>query len=188
VQGVVENLFRSKNSPEYQLISGAPLYRQYLHPRNTKPDDKIVKADTLVLHKETTILIDYTISGITQENVQQAKSQTGVLASGGESTKIQQVQSRYEIPSNVQFIPFALEVTGAFGQHARKFLKSFVSSIPCPSDQGGTDSSELASYHSQLLRRYQELITAAVHGRNASLLHNYLCKASAARNALSAET
>jgi hypothetical protein len=139
-------------------------------------------------------IIDVNVSSITQANFTGAIKTTGALAKAGEMRKVTEVKTRYHVDDSAFLIPFVLEMTGTFGHEADKFLRQVVKSATCHSNAGDVDDGivevvgplpdkksdeSVASrntYHSRLLWRLKERISAAVHRKNASILSTYVRK------------
>jgi hypothetical protein len=200
VQGELTSSLRSSHFPDYTVFPGAPEYIDYFLPRDhATTSSRIKKADILVAVKDRNYLLDVNVSGVTTTlSLDEAMTSCGALAKHGETRKRNEVVANYVVPdpdlnrAAPVFVPFVVDVMGSFGECARGFLKAAVDSAPVPTDADDLLGDEddvgamlirkhgAATFRSRLLWRINESISAAVHRKNATILHNYLCKMRAA--------
>jgi hypothetical protein len=169
------------------------MYNHHLTPRTTQDasNSRISKADLLIHHHDLKYLIDFNVTGVTQDNVADAIATVGVLTKSGEERKLLEVNHRYTTPPNTTFLPFVLDVTGSFGDHALTLIKRLVQSIPLPADEADVAApaavpdprgqvpylvDTVDTFRARIVSRFKEVVSAAVHRGNASTLASYMSK------------
>jgi hypothetical protein len=191
------------NIPGLQLVRSSPRYDEHgFIPKNSQRrtrDDQgelVVMADALVDIPATANrrggrkLVDFVVSGPTQDNLERARKSTGAIAQAAEERKIEKVKNKFVVTPELEYklAPFGVDVMGTHGPKARRLLSDILDSdprsdeelnpeedpIPFP-DPDMIDSStpDLKHFRNRRLWRAKAAIVAAVLKSNAIILLRY---------------
>jgi hypothetical protein len=186
--------------PTVTIHPGAPDYSdsfaQREEPRSSSQQQPLKKyADLCITVGDIDYLVDFNVSGPAHNLLTEASLTTGYLARRGEDRKVNEVLRHFHVPQaqTRRLVPFVLEATGTFGQRATTFLHTIIKTIPNsnsnntglhPSSNPDDDpinntnnnntDLEFVGFHSDLIWRSKECISAAVHRKNSTMIRDYL--------------
>jgi hypothetical protein len=184
------------HTPGVVVNDSPPLYKDHFTPKwvTTAASQTIVKADVSVAlppsnaHEGQEYLVDFVVTGPNQRNLAAARTTTGAMASAAEADKIAEVKAKYHVPvaADSKLAPFGVEVSGAFGPHARRLCGAVLdarshAAINHGHDQGDDDQdvgaatsiNEASQLRARTLWRLKAHVVAAVCRGNAAILRTY---------------
>ena len=91
-----------------------------------------------------------------------------------EKTKTSQVEALYHVDKTKSpfFVPFALEVTGTFGEQARAFLPKILKRPPHP-NASAEEKAAFTENHRRALSNIKSAIVTAIWRSNSCLMDSY---------------
>jgi hypothetical protein len=177
-----------------QFSGNAPLYNtpplSFIRKASAAASAKNFQADRWVVvtsaESEVThqYAVDFTVAGVTQDNLQEAMARTGAMAELAERRKREQLASHWQIPPGREsmFKPFAVEVTGTFGPEARHLMgiiNDAAGAEEAPDAPPDPDPHAQAAAASRRLWRMKAAVVAAALNGNAAIHAKYRSRLSA---------
>ena len=191
----LQDAVKRANIQDITFSTETPKYDTMFNRKAAAPTNEICQADVWVgvpsagAHAEgKRFAVDFTVSGPTQANLAVARITTGAIAAAAEKIKLDAIDKHFHIPEARRhlLVPFAVEVTGTMGTHARGLMSTINAAYVARDPDAEAEEHEYNRHpvrHGEedfdstpagrRLWRMKAAITTAVHKGNARILDRY---------------